>query len=562
MKIWQFIIGLVLASLVIIFPVTQWQSSSLDSLQNLAVQLDGRKKPLDTVARETVTKIHGRTNYTTLSGEKLDYLSTYLSLWLNDRDWNQEPFILFSYQPLKVNLGLDAEQKYFSFAELIASPLNQFLMQVKQKQAQNLDLTRDEREGLTLETRLALMIDTVGQNNLAIAPHPTDIKGKWLGINQAQTYYSSAQIAPLITEYQNIKQTYQYEPNKLDSLGMMADNLKQQLRALSPNIYPTDRALAREVNFYRLHPFAKAWILYAIAFVLMLLALRWFDLYWSAMGIFVGGILIQSYGFFERMSIAHRPPVTNMYESVIWVGFGMAAFALIFELIYRAKYYLLTAAPLAIACLVLADSLPAVLDASIQPLVPVLRDNFWLSVHVPTITLSYASFGLAMGLGHVILGHYLFAPAMKTRIAYLSKLNYRVIQVGVLLLTTGIILGGIWAHFSWGRFWGWDPKETWALIALMCYLVPLHGRLVGWLSDLGMAVVSVICFNAVLMAWYGVNFVLGTGLHSYGFSTGGSELIVASLVLIDLLFVLTTTIRYKNWLSTATSSLIEAEASG
>ena len=115
------------------------------------------------------------------------------------------------------------------------------------------------------------------------------------------------------------------------------------------------------------------------------------------------------------------------------------------------------------------------------------------------------------------------------------------------MLTTGIILGGIWAHFSWGRFWGWDPKETWALIALMCYVVPLHGRLVGWLSDFGMAVTSVVAFNAVLMAWYGVNFVLGTGLHSYGFSTGGSELIVASLVSLDLLFVLVTAAKYKGW---------------
>jgi cytochrome c biogenesis factor len=125
-----------------------------------------------------------------------------------------------------------------------------------------------------------------------------------------------------------------------------------------------------------------------------------------------------------------------------------------------------------------------------------------------------------------------------------------VIQIGVLLLTTGIILGGIWAHFSWGRFWGWDPKETWALIALLCYLAPLHGRLVGWLKNFGMAVVSVVCFNAVLMAWYGVNFVLGTGLHSYGFSTGGSELIVASIVGVDLLFVLVTAIKYKRQLAT------------
>ena len=227
------------------------------------------------------------------------------------------------------------------------------------------------------------------------------------------------------------------------------------------------------------------------------------------------------------------------------------AIALLFEFIYRAKYYLLAAAPLSILCLILADSLPAVLDPTISPLVPVLRDNFWLSVHVPTITLSYAGFALAYGLGHILLGHYLFAPQTKARIRSLSKWNYGVLQAGVLLLTTGIILGGIWAHFSWGRFWGWDPKETWALIALMCYVVPLHGRLVGWLKDFGMAVISVVSFNAVLMAWYGVNFVLGTGLHSYGFADGGSELVVASFVGLDLLFVLLATSKYKGWFDLA-----------
>ncbi|NER25995.1 MAG: cytochrome c biogenesis protein CcsA, partial [Symploca sp. SIO1C2] len=263
---------------------------------------------------------------------------------------------------------------------------------------------------------------------------------------------------------------------------------------------------------------------------------------------FTSGLLIQGYGFIERMQIAGRPPVTNMYESVIWVGFGVAAIALLFESIYRAKYYLLAAAPLSVICLVLADSLPAVLDPSIKPLVPVLRDNFWLSIHVPTITLSYASFALAMGLSHIILSNYLFTPQAKERIRSLAKWNYGILQVGVLLLSAGVILGGIWAHFSWGRFWGWDPKETWALIALMCYVIPLHGRLVGWLGDFGLAITSVVSFNAVLMAWYGVNFVLGTGLHSYGFSTGGSELIVGSLVGVDLIFVVVSAIRYRGWL--------------
>jgi len=191
------------------------------------------------------------------------------------------------------------------------------------------------------------------------------------------------------------------------------------------------------------------------------------------------------------------------------------------ELIYRQRYYVIGVAPVSVILLALADQFPAVLDPSIGPLVPVLRDNFWLSVHVPTITLSYAAMAVAMGVGHIALGYYIFAPRAKPSIARLENYVYRAMQIGVLLLAAGTILGGIWAHYAWGRFWGWDPKETWALIALLAYLVPLHGRLAGWMSNFALSVASVLCFLAVLMAWYGVNFVLGKGLHSYGFGVGG-----------------------------------------
>ncbi|GAB4552108.1 MAG: hypothetical protein Tsb0014_46090 [Pleurocapsa sp.] len=549
MKIFKFIIGLLLGILILITPFDRFQTSPIEPLQNLAVQLDGRKKPLDTVARETVTQIHGKTSYQAQDGEKINYLSTYLSLWFNNRDWNEEPFILFSYRPLKEELGLEADRKYFTFSELMRSRLGSIILAARQKQAEGLDLTRNEREALTIEDRLALIIETVGNNRLPLVPHPTDSKGKWIGISEAANYYDSKLVTAITQNYENLKQTYRNAPQDIVRLGAIASSLQTQLIALSPEVYPQVNKLNREVRFYNLHPFAKAWLLYGLAFLVMLLVLLFksFDFYGSAIAIFGTGLLIHAYGFLERMQIAGRPPVTNMYESVIWVGFGISAIALVFELITQAKYYLLAAAPLSVACLILADSLPAVLDPTIKPLVPVLRDNFWLSIHVPTITLSYASFALALGLGHILLAHYLFAPQAAERIRSLSKWNYGVLQVGVLLLTAGIILGGIWAHFSWGRFWGWDPKETWALIALMCYVVPLHGRLVGWLADFGMAVTSVVAFNAVLMAWYGVNFVLGTGLHSYGFSTGGSELIVAGFVGLDLLFVGVTAIKYKGW---------------
>ena len=132
--------------------------------------------------------------------------------------------------------------------------------------------------------------------------------------------------------------------------------------------------------------------------------------------------------------------------------------------------------------------------------------------------MSYAAFALALGIGHIALGKVIRGKKPE---APLYNYLYRTLQVGVLLLATGTILGGVWANYSWGRFWDWDPKETWALITLLGYLFVLHGRIAGKWAGFGLAVGAVLAFQGVLMAWYGVNFVLGVGLHSYGFGTGG-----------------------------------------
>jgi ABC-type transport system involved in cytochrome c biogenesis permease subunit len=116
--------------------------------------------------------------------------------------------------------------------------------------------------------------------------------------------------------------------------------------------------------------------------------------------------------------------------------------------------------------------------------------------------------------------------ATAAKIKPLSNYIYRTIQVGVLLIAAGTILGGLWADVSWGRFWGWDPKEVWALITLLIYLIPLHGRFAGWVNTFGLVCASVVCFLSVVMAWYGVNFYLGVGLHSYGFAERAGQGIV------------------------------------
>ncbi|MCB0351280.1 MAG: cytochrome c biogenesis protein CcsA, partial [Bdellovibrionales bacterium] len=195
--------------------------------------------------------------------------------------------------------------------------------------------------------------------------------------------------------------------------------------------------------------------------------------------------------------------------------------------------------------LILCDVSSSVLDDALTPLEPVLRDNFWLLTHVVIIVSSYAAFFLAFFIGDVMLFYYL-----KDETRYKDKIKsgvqsiYRCIQVGVVLLAAGVILGGVWADYSWGRFWGWDPKETWAFIALLGYLAILHGRIVGLLKDYGLIASAVVSFSLVIMAWYGVNFVLGAGLHTYGFGAGGVEY-VAAFVAIHLLFVTyVTTLRY------------------
>jgi ABC-type transport system involved in cytochrome c biogenesis permease subunit len=166
---------------------------------------------------------------------------------------------------------------------------------------------------------------------------------------------------------------------------------------------------------------------------------------WTLAG---GGFLLQAAGLLSRVLIAGRPPVTNMYESVIWVAFGTVLFALIFETIYRAGTFLLGAVPVAVASLILADSQPMHPGiATIHPLVSVLRDNFWLhdprAIHHPEL----CRLALALGVAHVILVR-IIAGRRPPEALYLYL--YRTLQVGVLLLATGTILGGVWANYSWG----------------------------------------------------------------------------------------------------------------
>jgi cytochrome c-type biogenesis protein CcsB len=419
-------------------------------------------------------------------------------------------------------------------------------------------LDRVQQEALSVNDRLALLGNVMNGNALLIVPSPQRETDAWLVPDPTAVvaYYNETQFAPAFAELTKMMRAYTQADTF--NFSIAARQLQDNLRALSPSIYPQKRQLRLEYFYNHFEGFYRAIWCYGIALVILIAAhLRKRGRVLQNVGVAIAllGLAFHASGIVMRCLIAGRPPVTNMYESIIWVSFAVSFFGMIFFARYRTPVYLLAALPVTLIALLLVHQMPIAMPSSIDPLVPVLRDNFWLTIHVLTITLSYAAFALAMGFGHILLWRYARDPAAASADAPMHFWLYRVLQLGVLLLAAGTILGGVWANYSWGRFWGWDPKETWALIALLCYILTLHGRLAGWWSEFGLVVASVVCFLAVLMAWYGVNFVLGKGLHSYGFGIGG-ETYVATFVILDLLFVAFAIWRYR-MSKRATASAVE-----
>ena len=314
--------------------------------------------------------------------------------------------------------------------------------------------------------------------------------------------------------------------------------IAQAGEAIEP--YPGVGTIDWEITFNRLQPFLWSWITMLAALILLAVSLVSGKRLWYAAGLtaYAASLAMQVYGFTLRIAISGRAPVSNMYETVIFVAFMSALFALLLELIYRKNVFALAGAAVSTLGLVLADQLPVALDPKISPMVPVLRTNYWLTVHVLTIVSSYAGGTLAWGLGNLTLVLLVFGKAQPDTVKALGHYTYRALQIAVLLLASGTFLGGWWAAESWGRFWGWDPKEVGALIALVCYVIPLHARYLGWIKDLGLAVSAILCYASILLSWYVVNFMVASGLHSYGFGAGGAAWVLwASLLNIEWLLV-------------------------
>lgn len=235
-----------------------------------------------------------------------------------------------------------------------------------------------------------------------------------------------------------------------------------------------------------------------------------------------------------RCYILGRPPVSNMFETVIYVPWIAMLIGFAFRKILRMDFILPAAAFVAMALLLVLKV--SEISSSMENVQAVLDSQYWLIIHVLLVVGSYGLFVLAGVLGQVYLAMTLINVVETDRMKRIAQATLQAMYIGVAMLIPGTILGGVWAAESWGRFWDWDPKESWAFISSCVYLMFIHAYTFRHIGNFGLAMGAVTGLLAISFTWYGVNYILGTGLHSYGFGSGG-EWIYYSFVIFQLLFL-------------------------
>jgi ABC-type transport system involved in cytochrome c biogenesis permease subunit len=311
-----------------------------------------------------------------------------------------------------------------------------------------------------------------------------------------------------------------------------------------------------ETTFYRLNLFRRSLMLFVLAFVLA--AFSWLKpsgrlLHAATVAATALPLVLLVAGITLRCVIRGRPPVTTLYETILFITAVIVALALASEWIHRNRIAVASGALLGALGLFLADKYEMKEGVDTMPsLVAVLDTNFWLTTHVVTITMGYAAGLFAAALSHVhIAGRALgMRPADADFYRSVSRMTYGAICFSLVFSVIGTVLGGIWAAESWGRFWGWDPKENGALLICLWQLAMLHALRGGYLRDNGLHTASIIDGMIIAFSWWGVN-LLGVGLHSYGHTSGIFRALVVFFVLQFVVFTMGVFVSVRDWQESA-----------
>jgi cytochrome c-type biogenesis protein CcsB len=478
--------------------------------------------------------------------------------------WYHYPCIAVKNNGVKDLLGVGRDTHHVSLASVLEGGRYKLQDQVEaahRTPANQRDKTQQKL--ILFDERVHILYSALQGTSLRIYPIPDDPKHTWqsievvlqgLGDNDPRRLgYQQAADALLGGLSQNDDAMIR------DGL-LKTGNLQHQF---GRQVMPADFRVDSELRLNTQHPFARSTLPYMGGFVVLIIAYFWSlfrrdgrpwrwrnPFYALGMLLFVAGFVMHVYGFVLRWIASGRAPLSNGHESLLWVALAVALAGLIFEVISRtgavgALGSLLTA-------VVLGVSMMAAFDPAIGPLVPVLA-SYWLNIHVTIITASYGFLGLCCLLGFLTLVLILLdrfekgsgKSTVASAIGKLDRLNVDVMIAGLGLLTIGTLLGGVWANESWGRYWGWDPKETWALVSVLVYAVILHFRWIpGLANPYVQATGSFLAIWAIIHTYFGVNYLL-VGLHSY--AAGDAVTVPTWIVATFLGMVALSVITYFGW---------------
>ncbi|MCA9728351.1 MAG: cytochrome c biogenesis protein CcsA [Candidatus Eisenbacteria bacterium] len=493
-------------------------------LQRLLVQdYQGRTKPLDTYSLEMVMKVTKKGHY--LGWRPLDM---YLS-WLVDGDyWTGQPLLYVHHPGTKELLSIDPSIDH-------VVPASLWDARGRYRMADEVETTlrtppsersKARTKLLSFDEEFQIFVATVRGITLRIFPVPNDPNHAWTGPEGFSSLDPQTQ-----QEYQGLydKLIGGLQTRNDQLITEAAAGIHAAQVAHSTEIMPSDAQLTAEITLNHLNPFVWVMLPYLLTFMVLTLAYAWslarrhgaayplrHPLYLIGMVPFWIGIGIHAYGYILRWIVSGRAPLSNGYESLIFISLCTALAGVFYEI--RDRHGSTAALSSLLTIILLGVAMLPTFDPAISPVVPVLA-SFWLIIHVSVITASYAFLGLCAFIGMTILILHLFKKPGRTEIHHaileMNRLHWSILVMGIAFLSVGTLLGGVWANESWGRYWGWDPKETWALITILIYGAIAHFRFIEPLNTPRMlASGTFLAISTVVMTYFGVNYLL-SGLHSY-----------------------------------------------
>jgi ABC-type transport system involved in cytochrome c biogenesis permease subunit len=537
----------------------------------IPVLVGGRVKPLDTVARNSLLIIRSRQTLQLEDGRQISAMR-----WLADTLFNapvadQYPsFIIQNADVLGLFGWQQSDRKYFSFAQLTP-----FLKQIDEQgeQAEKLQAVERSayqsailnlRNALVLYQRLENSVQPENAENFAselelfeqtvpeaaraararqtgaafdqtqldriaevmqgyeklaemayllAIPAPAG-SADWHSVGQAiMQSIAAGGIDPTVKLYASLGDAYRAGDRV--SFERALERLTERITQLQPT--GTKRA-RYEFFFNAVDPFTHSMTLYVLAFLLACISwLAWQrPLNRAAFYLLLLALAVHTFGLFSRMYLQERPPVTNLYSSAIFIGWGAVIVALVLERIFRDGIGAACAGAIGFITLIIAHHLAGNGD-TLEMLQAVLDTNIWLATHVVAITTGYSAMFLAGMLAILYIIRGVFTRSLTKQTAdSLARMTYGVVCFATLFSFVGTVLGGIWADQSWGRFWGWDPKENGAVLIVLWCAIILHARWGGFIRQRGLMIMAVFGNVVTSFSWFGVN-MLGVGLHSYGF---------------------------------------------